>query len=87
MPRVLNKHRGALTPHHVYIGRPTKWGNPFIIGHDGTREEVVAKYEAWIRKQPALMAAARRELRGKDLACWCSPLVCHGDVLLKIANE
>lgn len=71
----------------VYIGRPTKWGNPFQIGPDGTREEVIAKFEAALRANPALMEAARRELRGRSLACWCAPLPCHGDVLMKIANE
>ena len=52
----------------VYVGRPSKWGNPFVIGHHGTREEVIAKYRAWAVGQPALMAALH-ELRGKDLVC------------------
>jgi hypothetical protein len=69
----------------VYIGRPSKWGNPFQIGRDGTREEVIAKYRAWIVQQPALMAALP-ELEGKVLACWCAPKACHGDVLAELAN-
>jgi Domain of unknown function (DUF4326) len=72
-------------PHDVYIGRPSKWGNPFAIGKDGTRDEVIAKYELWIVTQPHLMAALP-ELRGKMLACWCAPLACHGDVLAKLVE-
>ena len=72
-------------PHDMYIGRPTKWGNPFVIGRDGTREEVIAKYRAWIVEQPELMAALP-ELRRKVLACYCAPLPCHGDVLVELAN-
>ena len=70
----------------VYIGRPGKWGNPFTIGRDGTREEVIAKYRAWIVTQPALLAALP-ELEGKILGCWCSPLPCHGKVLIDLLNE
>lgn len=70
----------------VYIGRPSKWGNPFVIGRDGSRAEVVAKYRAWIVTQPALMNALE-ELRGRDLVCWCAPLACHGDVLIDLANR
>jgi hypothetical protein len=70
----------------VYIGRPSKWGNPFTIGKDGTREEVIEKYETWIQTQPDLLSSLH-ELKGKTLACWCAPQACHGDVLVKLANE
>lgn len=73
----------------VYVGRPSKWGNPFQIGKDGTREEVIRKFRMYL-KLPAhkhLQADARKELRGKDLVCWCAPKPCHGDVLMEIANE
>ena len=70
----------------IYIGRPGPWGNPFAIGKDGTREEVIARYEEWIRTQPDLMARLP-ELRGKVLGCWCSPYPCHGDVLQKLLRE
>ena len=73
-------------PHDLYIGRPSKWGNPFVIGQDGTREQVVAKYEAWLLTQPELMEALP-ELKGKVLGCWCSPRACHGDVLARLANR
>ena len=42
-------------PYDVYIGRPSKWGNPFRIGPDGNREEVIRKYRDWIGKQPELL--------------------------------
>lgn len=71
--------------HDVYIGRPSKWGNPFVLGQDGDRSAVVVKYEAWLKKQPHLMAALS-ELRGKTLGCWCSPKACHGDVLARLAE-
>jgi len=72
--------------HDVYIGRPSKWGNPFEIGKDGTRSEVVAKYEEWIRNQPKLLSELH-ELEGKTLACWCKPKACHGDILVKLIHE
>lgn len=70
----------------VYIGRPSKWGNPFVIGKDGNRDDVVRKYEEWIKGQPELLADLF-SLKGKVLACWCSPAACHGDVLARLANE
>jgi hypothetical protein len=70
----------------VYVGRPSKWGNPFVIGRDGVRDEVIAKYRAWVVKQPALMNALH-ELRNKDLICWCAPEACHADVLAELAKQ
>lgn len=70
----------------VRVDRQTRWGNPFRIGRDGTREEVVAKYEAWLATRPDLLADLP-SLRGKRLACWCAPLPCHGDVLARLADR
>lgn len=70
----------------VYIGRPSKWGNPFEIGRDGTRAAVIAKYKAYLLSNKVLMAALP-ELKGKDLVCWCAPQACHGDILVKMANH
>jgi hypothetical protein len=70
----------------VYIGRPSKWGNPFEIGKDGDRKTVIRKYREWLIKQPELLAALP-ELKGKILGCWCSPKACHGDVLAALANN
>ena len=86
MPKVLNKRKGSIPQGAVYIGRPSKWGNPFPLGQHLSRAEVVSKYEEHIKASPELMAALP-ELRGKDLVCWCAPLACHGDVLLRLANE
>jgi len=70
----------------IYIGRPSKWGNPFTIGKDGTRKEVVEKYREWIEKQPNLMNSLD-ELKGKVLGCWCFPKFCHGDILIELIEE
>ena len=83
---VLNKRNGSPAG-AVYIGRPSKFGNPFVIGRDGTRAEVIEKYRAWFLAQPQLVRAAKAELRGKDVVCWCAPLACHGDVLVEVANS
>lgn len=92
-PRVLNKRTDTLPPGAVYIGRPSKWGNPYT--HSGntlarfqvaTVQEAVAAYRGWVLGQTELVAALP-ELRGKDLICWCKPGPCHGDVLLDLANR
>ena len=70
----------------VYVGRPSKWGNPFRSGRDGTREQVIARYEQWLDRQPDLLADLP-SLAGLTLACWCSPLPCHADVLARRAAE
>ena len=70
----------------IRICRPSKWGNPFRIGIDGTREEVIGKYREWLKSQPKLMNQID-ELKGKKLGCWCHPDSCHGDVLVEIANR
>ena len=72
-------------PYDVYIGRPSKWGNPFVIGKDGTREQVIRRYEHWLSTNTALMKQLP-ELRGKTLGCWCAPNPCHGDVLARLAD-
>ena len=71
----------------VYIGRPSKWGNPFKIGADGSREDVIHKYRIWILANTSLIKQIRSELRGKTLGCWCRPNACHGDVLAELADK
>jgi len=73
-------------PYDVLIDRRTKWGNPFFIGSHGTRAEVIAKYEKYIRENLVLMAALP-ELKGKVLGCWCAPQPCHGNILRKLLVE
>jgi hypothetical protein len=86
MPAVLNKQDAQAGGPSTYIGRPSIWGNPFVIGRDGTRRDVIAKYEAWLTTQPDLVARLP-SLAGRNLVCWCAPLGCHGDVLLRLANR
>lgn len=89
MPRVLNmRHlKGKPLPENaVYVGRPSVFGNPFVVGRDGTRERVIAAYRYHLKTNASLTVQAIRELRGKDLVCWCAPEACHADVLLDIAN-
>lgn len=70
----------------VYIGRPSKWGNPFQIGRDGSREEVIERYREWFSSQFHLQQQLV-ELRGKILGCFCKPLCCHGDVLVEYVEK
>lgn len=80
-------------PYDIYIGRGSKWGNPFSH-KDGTlakfrvgsRKEAIEKYEEWIKAQPHLMESLH-ELKDKTLGCWCKPQSCHGDVLKKLADS
>lgn len=69
------------------IDRKTKFGNPFETGKDGTDQEVVEKFAAWIQGQPELIQQAREELKGKVLGCWCYPKLCHGDVLAALVDD
>lgn len=89
-PGVLNFYAcGKTVPEGaVYIGRGRggPWGNPFVIGEHGTRDEVIAKYRAWLNDSQELIELAKRELAGKDLVCFCAPRACHGDILIAIAN-
>jgi len=69
----------------VFIGRPSKWGNPFIIGKDGNRNDVIQKYKEWIMTQPKLLNDLN-ELRGKTLGCYCVPNLCHGHILADLID-
>ncbi|ADE14135.1 conserved hypothetical protein [Nitrosococcus halophilus Nc 4] len=86
--RVLNKRHGG---QGVYIGRPSPLGNPFVIGRDGNRDEVIAKYQALLEVTLEGRSQARtefnrlvkiyRETGELNLVCWCAPRACHGDVI------
>lgn len=69
-------------PFDIYIGRPSKWGNPF---KRNTREKNIEKYKNYVLHGPLM--ADIEELRGKVLGCWCAPLRCHGDALLELLEE
>ena len=72
----------------VLVDRRTKWGNPWRVGQDGSREEVIALYRAdlWRRIRAGEVTLEElAELDGCWLACWCEPLPCHGNVLARAA--
>lgn len=80
-----------MPPNTIYVGRPTKWGNIFKVGKDGNAEECVVLYmermigNIW--NEPNKFSI-KRELKGKDLTCWCKEgEPCHADVLLEVANK
>ncbi|KKN77095.1 hypothetical protein LCGC14_0364360 [marine sediment metagenome] len=80
--RVVHCKREA---YDILIDRSTEMGNPFRIGRDGTRKEVIAKYREWAPKQPWFQLALKR-IRGKIIGCWCAPRPCHGDILAEFAD-
>ncbi len=70
---------------YVFVGRPSIWGNPFIVGRDGDRAEVIQKYRLWLPTRPQLLQRLP-ELKDGILVCYCHPLPCHADVLAELAN-
>lgn len=84
-------------PYDIYIGRPSKWGNPFTHIADkktaaqfvvSSRDEAVEAYREWITEgEGKHLLEDLHELRGKVLGCWCAPKACHGDILLKLIEE
>jgi hypothetical protein len=88
-----------MPPNTVYVGRPTKWGNPVLLPPNPSRidyQSAVETYEGKLLRGelPVTVEDARSELAGKNLACWCPltdgqghPVPCHADVLLRLANE
>ena len=73
-------------PYDVYIGRPSMYGNPYKIGRDGTREDVLTKYYWYIKGSDWYMKKIY-ELKGKTLGCHCKPKRCHGDVIISLIEE
>ncbi len=72
------------SPEHAYIGRKSPFGNPYIIGMHGNRQQVIAKYRAYFERRMREHPGFRQQvegLRGKTLICFCAPLPCHGDVI------
>jgi len=85
MPKVWNRRDPLCPGGPIYVGRPTKWGNPFRASEVG-RARAIEAYRGHLLASPTLMADLH-ELRGRDLVCWCAPLPCHADVLLELANS
>lgn len=93
---LINIHE-AETKNFVYIGRGSSFGNKYVIGEDGTREEVIEKYKKWfykrIDKQPRFLKDVLR-LRGKTLGCFCKPdggfkgrVLCHGQIIISYIEK
>lgn len=83
-----------MPPNTVYVGRPTKWGNPYQIKKPASkldaysRINAIESYKIHLQRNPRIVEQAKSELKGKNLACWCKlDQECHADILLKIANE
>lgn len=81
---VSNAPAGAL-----YVGRPSRWGNPFVLRRESERAECLERYRSWLWEEIAsgrLPLADLAALEGRDLACYCAPSPCHGDVLAAAAS-
>lgn len=85
--RVWNKKTEKPPKDAVFIGRPSKWGNPFSAAYESQRDWAVNSFTEWLEKNPKIKEQIRQELKGRDLVCYCKPKRCHGDVIFKIANE
>lgn len=85
MPKVYNRRAGDAPEGAVYVGQPTKWGNPYApVRDERNRARVIEAYELHLHSSGLIEQVG--ELRGKDLVCWCKPKPCHADVLLRLAN-
>ena len=93
LPKVINKRHlsgGKMPEGARYIGRPSRWGNPYKLGRDGDRDAIMDKYEQWLAEQlkdedfrKALMKLAEADA----LVCWCKPEKCHGDLLVAAMRD
>lgn len=79
---VVNIHH---SDYDVYIGRPSKWGNPYRLGSSMSKAQAIALYEKYAREHFTETDLA--EIRGKRLGCFCAPASCHGDVLVRLADS
>ncbi|CDG88865.1 DUF4326 domain-containing protein [Xenorhabdus bovienii] len=86
---VSNKDRGE--HFDVYCGRGTLWGNPYAIGADGDRDEVIRKFKYDFDRDYLKGGSDFKEQlkahRGKTLGCHCKPYACHGDILAQFLNK
>ena len=87
--RLVNRYTTPLETVGPYIDitRGGRWGNPFVMGRDGNRGEVLFRYRKWLEAKPdRYIAEIRRHLKGQTLVCCCTPRACHGDFLVAIAE-
>jgi hypothetical protein len=86
-PKVYNKYHKDYPKGSIYIGRGSFYGNEFIIGVHGNRDQCCDMYEEAKLQDPEFIKIIKKNLKGKDLICYCKPSRCHGDFLLRVANE
>ena len=84
--RILNQKIDAIPPDAVYVGRGrgSRFGNRYVIGRDGDRDQVIELYRRWLWREIRAGRITRDDLRaldGHDLVCWCHPKPCHAEVL------
>jgi hypothetical protein len=86
MTTVVNKNS---EPYDVYIGRGSIFGNPYEIGVDGTREEVIKRYQKWFNflLRDKVFCKELMKLKGKRLGCFCKPKPCHGEIIADCLNR
>ena len=88
--KVLNKRTDKIPTDATYVGRPSKWGNPYKMTGSGVtkidRANAIENYRKWLECRLVIEPDFLTPLQGKDLVCWCSPLPCHADILIKLAN-
>ena len=84
MTKVIHIRQRTNAPEEVYIGRGSKYGNPYKIGRGLTRIQAIRLYEE--KTLPRLSEDDIAQLIGKTLVCYCAPLACHGDVLVKATD-
>lgn len=74
-------------PNTVYVGRPSKWGNPYKANATCNKEDVVRIFQDYLDVYE-MADEIKKELKGKNLSCWCKiGEPCHADILLEIANQ
>lgn len=84
--KILNARKvGTSVGGAIYVGRPSKFGNPFDIRHS-SRDEVCDKFEAYFLSNKELQQACIDELSDKDLICWCYPKRCHAETYVRFLN-
>lgn len=84
---IVNIRKMAPPPGTIYCGRPSEFGNPFVIGVHGSRPEILEKYALYLKKRRHLIEKAKRELLGKTCGCFCVPEPCHVEILIGCAME
>jgi hypothetical protein len=84
-PLILNRSRDLIPGDSIYIGRPSKWGNPYVMRHELERALCLRNFRMHLERNPRLVAEARKELMGASAwTCWCAPLPCHGDIWMEV---